>query len=221
MAETHAHLRYASMSNRSNHPVDLNWLNPAECSELARWRNDSRRSAWLEGRRLIKELIGDHFPQHRARPSVISICSIDEQVRSVRPTVSIDGHRQPWPLSITHSDRMVLVALSTSASTLVGVDLCQYRALPDSFVDTWFTSRERGRWQNLETEQICRSWAAKESIYKACNHGEPFMPRRIEVFWDADRCVCRYDDYEFGDELTVQNWTVDDHAAVMVTLKRE
>lgn len=221
MSQTHAHHLCTKISDCSDRPVGLDWLSPAEYPELARCRHESRRSAWLGGRWLSKVLIGEHFPQHRARPSLISIRSIDEQVRPVRPAVSVNDHPQPWSLSITHSDRMVLVALSATATTLVGVDLCQYRALSSSFVDTWFTPRERKGWENLETEQVCRSWAAKESIYKACNRGEPFTPRRIEVFWDADTCVCRYDDYEFGEELTIQSWTVDDHAAVMVTLRRK
>jgi len=209
-------IQYARLSELPRLAVEQDWLSPPEQDECGRrWRAADRRQMWLAGRWIAKQLIRQNVIGLSTRASDISIQSIDEQGRAARPRVRVGDHSQTeWCLSITHSARGVLVALATAHDTRVGIDLCERRPYPPGFTSTWFTRQEQKRLDPGQQELIGRTWAAKESIYKACNHGEPFAPRRIEVSWDAGSTRCRYGDYVFGNELVLETWTVDNHIAV-------
>lgn len=208
--------RYARLSERSDHHNDLKWLSVEEERELAHWRHPIRQQAWLDGRWTCKNLIRECLDNSNEIPEFteISILSLDEKGRAVRPQIRLAGQARPWTLSITHSDRAILVAFSMDPNRKLGVDLCQQQCLTDRFIQTWFTSDEQKQLNQHSPLNVCRAWAAKESIYKAINRGESFAPRRIEVFWNNNTVTCRYDHYVFGDELQLESWMIDNHVAV-------
>ncbi|MBM2813021.1 MAG: 4'-phosphopantetheinyl transferase superfamily protein [Chloroflexi bacterium] len=151
------------------------WLSPSEREVFAELRDPSRREGWLCGRLLAKRLILDDVlapsvGEEAIHPTEIDIHSRDGLGRATRPRVTLRGRLQPWALSIAHSDRSVLVALSRAPGVSVGVDVAR------------LTPRER-RWVHSAGEMRLAStlWAVKEAIYKAVSYGEQFTPLRIEV----------------------------------------
>jgi phosphopantetheinyl transferase (holo-ACP synthase) len=55
-------------------------------------------------------------------------------------------------------------------------------------------------------------WAAKEAVYKACNEGEGFAPRDVEVL-GHERCAYRQVPLA---GCRVKSWTIDGQLAVIV-----
>ena len=211
--------RCASIQQTIDQANGLDWLSPEETVEMKRWRNARRRHAWLAGRWLTKQIICENQPKLKNKFSDLCILSTDEQGRSVRPSIRVRGRTQTWAISISHSDTHVLVAMATRPGIGVGVDLCSHHAFSSrNFLEMWFTKRERVMMDVRHTEKICRIWAAKESVYKAYNRGEPFAPRRIEVWWNQDGATCRYDNYEFGSELQLTSSRLRGHTAVTAVL---
>jgi phosphopantetheinyl transferase len=164
------------------------WLTPAERETWSGLTNPQRRQAWLGGRMLAKRMILRHLPA--LRPAEIEIHSRDSLGRSTRPRVTVCGRLQPWALSIAHSARFVFVALSAAPGLAVGVDVTAGPEPNAAFRDTWFSPGER-RW--CESPGGATLWAIKEAVYKAVNRGEPFAPRRIEVFRTDNRYAFRWD----------------------------
>lgn len=164
------------------------WLSPSEREVFAELRDPSRREGWLCGRLLAKRLILDDVlaPSvggEATHPTELDIHSRDGLGRATAPRVTLRGRLQPWALSIAHSDRSVLVALSRAPGVSVGVDVAPVlQTWKDGFLEMWMTPRER-RWVHSEGETRLAStlWAVKEAIYKAVSYGEQFTPLRIEV----------------------------------------
>ncbi len=117
------------------------WLGRRERAELAAWRDTRRRSAWLLGRMLAKQLVADVYGDLDL--ACIEILSRDAQWRVNRPRVWCDGNEQPSSLSISHSQRGALVALATDGDVLLGADLADNEMFSDGFVDLWFTPLEQ------------------------------------------------------------------------------
>jgi phosphopantetheinyl transferase len=182
-------------------PQATDWLTDRELSELDRWRHPARRQAWLRGRWLMKRLMIAEL--HHLNYRDVEILA-DRQER--RPRVFHCGELQVWPLSISHTDAGVLAAISWRPETAVGVDLVSLEPLPRGFSRLWFSAAERQ--SHLGPNEI---WAMKEAIYKACNRGEPFDPRTIEVTPDR----YRYRNHVLPN-CEVIAWTVDGHAAAFV-----
>ncbi|MBI84182.1 MAG: hypothetical protein CMJ81_13355 [Planctomycetaceae bacterium] len=224
MVHAPIHLRCGRFSDSWEVPDNLDWLSYWERIELGRFSHRGRRRAWLAGRWVSKQLIRENHPEFVEGLRCFSIRSMDEQFRPTRPKICLKQRELPYTLSITHSDTNFLVALSTSAETKVGVDLCHLAPLPASFLTNWFTDSERERIDQISdgeeqrTKEVCRLWAAKEAIYKACNRGESFAPRQVEVSWNTGPWTCRYYDNVWKDELRLKTWEVDGHVAVTATL---
>lgn len=216
ITQSHALLtRYARLTEWSGLSLDQNWLSHQEREECDRWRTPERRQMWLAGRWVAKQLIRQNLPDTSTHAGEITILSTNDQKRSVRPSIQIREQPQTdWCLSITHSQRGVLVALAQGSNIKVGIDICEPHSFPASFQNTWFTPREQAAFAMGIPELVRRTWTAKEAIYKAVNQGEPFAPRQIEISWAASSIVCRYGDYIFGDELVLNTWTVDNQIAV-------
>ena len=225
MVDASVHLRYSNFSQPWEVLDRTDWLSPGEREDLQRYSHRGRRRAWLAGRWVGKQLILETFCESVESSQHFSIRSLDEWFRPTRPTVRLGKQELPVSISITHSESSLLVALSTLPYVRVGVDLCPLRAMPSSFSQTWFTPLERGQIEqksggNSErTREICRLWAAKEAIYKACNRGESFAPHQIEVSWDRETWLCRYHDSVLKDELRLETWEVNDQVAVFATLR--
>jgi phosphopantetheinyl transferase len=166
------------------------WLSAAEREVWERLGDPHRRRAWLCGRLLGKQLllsqvVGAPEWDGRLGPAEIEIHSLDVLGRPTRPRVTVRGRLQPWRLSIAHTVRSVLVAVSTSSGTTVGVDLTAPARSTNGFRELWLTPAER-RWfeDTGDPRLVSTLWAIKEAVYKAANRGERFTPASIEVSFD-------------------------------------
>ena len=54
-------------------------------------------------------------------------------------------------------------------------------------------------------------WAAKEAIYKACNLGESFAPRAVELFSDGRASYRQLS----LDAIELRSWNIDSQLAVL------
>lgn len=157
------------------------WLSAAERDRLARIRSPQRRTGWLAGRRLAKELLCSVDGRTSPGPAGWHIESRDGRGRPAPPRAFRCGRLVPWVVSISHSDRSVYVAVSTARGVRLGVDVTPVRPLSDSFARLWLTDNER-RWCARDATGLlrCLVWSVKESCYKAAGNGSPFRPRQID-----------------------------------------
>jgi phosphopantetheinyl transferase len=174
--------------------ADSDWLTLRERAELARLRHPRRRETWRLGRLLAKRLLLEAAPEPLDGPEDLEILSRDSEFRAVRPQVRLRGRRVPWCLSIAHAAGAALAAVAFDRGTTVGVDLVRPQALPPGFLETWFTERERNWLTSQPAETVAVCWGLKEAVYKACQRGEAFVPRRVEILQDGSHgVVCMYD----------------------------
>jgi phosphopantetheinyl transferase (holo-ACP synthase) len=206
-------------------------LSDGEREVYAELRDVPRREGWLLGRIMAKRLILGTLMAPPAlgrgiHPAVVQIHSRDGLGRAIRPRILLHGRLQPWSLSIAHSDRSVLVALSDAPGVSLGVDVTLHQALGAGFEDTWLTPWERG-WLRDQVGQgrppaTSALWAVKEAFYKAANGGEPFVPRRIEVrLGEGGDHGVRFGDVDLGDACRVQVAEVDTEIVAIVTTGAE
>ena len=188
-------LRYSPIAALS-HERAREWLSDREHAAVALLGSDHRRLAWLNGRLLLKRLIVERLraagPSRQVHPRDVEIVSRDAAGRAARPTALLGGRPLNCSLSITHTDRHVLVAVA-AASVAIGVDLVDAQFAPaEGFCQLWFTELERQRLCEITSPSAAAVWAIKEAVYKATNRGDPFMPQHIEVDRQRDgRLVCR------------------------------
>ena len=119
------------------------WLHPGERQELARLSHPRRRRQWLWGRWLGKQLVRQALPGVAADSRSIWIRSRNSSGRGIRPEVLLDNRRQPWSMSLAHSDRAAVVCLGVSPEASLGVDLVELQPLEAGFQRVWFTKSER------------------------------------------------------------------------------
>lgn len=215
--------RYASLEELRSHYAlhDERSLNIIERQELARWRESGRREVWFLARMLAKQLLAEHLGDPALPFGAIEIRSRDDRNRGIRPRIRIDGEAKPWAMSISHTDRGVLVGLSTVPGTLLGVDLTPVGVYRPSFLSIWFTERERIWLSNSEPEQIAAAWAVKEAVYKAANIGDSFAPQCIEVYpVDSGRYACIDRGIDLSRVCQVRTWPVDGQIAAAALLLR-
>ena len=160
-------------------PATDAWLSIAEREELARFRAPHRRSQWLAGRWLGKQVIN-------ATADIISIDQISISTycpvtrRGVAPRITVGAHRWLGALSIAHVDGWVAVAyLSTGRP--IGIDIASRQALSIGFADCWFTPREQAALADQAAVAPLRYWVAKEALYKALGGGRSFRPQDYEL----------------------------------------
>jgi phosphopantetheinyl transferase len=189
-------------------------LSDRERAELAAWHDPERRRSWLAGRLLAKQVVRETWSDAPV-DSAIEILSLNDRNRGSRPRVVCDGQQMPWSLSISHTQRGVLVALSTAPNVSVGVDLAAPQKLSAGFVRLWFTPAEQ-QWlaKSTAAHAAATIWAAKEALFKACNRGEGFTPRMIEVLPDGN---CSYQQISLPG--CWRSWSVDKQIAVLATVK--
>jgi hypothetical protein len=208
----------------------FSWLGADERAELGRLSDWRRRRQWLAGRWTSKLLIrreidgfsndgrcdvGEHDDF-----SEIQISTRDARGRGRRPFITIGGRELPWSLSISHSERGVLVALAATDQCSLGVDLASKAAHDAGFLRLWFTPGERCWIEADPSRRAAVLWAMKEATYKAYQSGEGWSPRKIEVRpLLHNRFACF-----FRDRLLRSLWTdvldIDDQIAAVVCLPR-
>jgi phosphopantetheinyl transferase len=163
------------------------WLSPGEREVLERLAHPHRRESWMGGRLLGKQLLLNEVLRAPERddgvgPEQIEIHSLDVLGRPTRPRVTVRGRLQPWHLSIAHTHRSVLVAVSCSSRLSVGVDVTGVSSSSSGFRELWLTAAERRWCENTQDPRLVSTlWAIKEALYKAANRGERFAPASIEV----------------------------------------
>jgi phosphopantetheinyl transferase len=191
------------------------WLSSSELAAFLSMRSARRRDTFLAGRIVLKKMLlrsaYTSFPASRLAIESRSVVPGHGE----RPVLSIDGVVQPFSLSISHSERGVLVAAGDSTTTSIGIDLVARNAITEHV--TWtFTAAER-QWLAAAPSHACQAeelWARKEAIYKACQHGEGFQPAAIEVVPERPPV---YSSRDLTSELLcLQTWRVDGHVAALV-----
>lgn len=210
-------VRYQSFENlKQARDTDLrNWLSDAERRECRRYRDEGRFRQWLAGRWLAKRLLSEQLVPGTTDWREIEILSRDERGRAVRPQVCVEGAAQPWCVSISHSARGVLVAVSLNPQIHVGVDLAEKEDLNSQSLVFWFSAKERERLRSGDSRRAAVCWAVKEAVYKAVNAGESFVPRKFEVFPQGSAAYeCRHEGESLKDRSRIIVWDVDDHVAV-------
>lgn len=169
---------YAAIDRlRGQLPPADRWLGAGERRALAQFRDPSRRETWLAGRWLAKRLIAG---QLAATSGGWKCSDIEIFSAGARPRAWFQGRPLPWSLSIAHTRRGAVAALSCRAGILPGVDLVELRDYGPGFAALWFTADERRRLAPRGGRRCAVLWAIKEALYKAVNAGEPFDPRAIE-----------------------------------------
>ena len=136
----------------------------------------------LAKRLLLREELRVPGCDSGAGPGEIEIHSLDLRGRPARPRVTVGGRLLPWHLSIAHTRRSVLVAVSCDSRVSVGVDVTAVDGYEDGFRKLWLTPAERRWCETAEDRRLAPTlWAVKEAAYKAANRGERFAPASIEV----------------------------------------
>ena len=200
------------------------WTGARERHELALLRDERRRRSWLRGRMLAKKLIAERaigrtdVDASGVDLASIDILSRDERGRSSRPRVWCGGVEQPWSLSISHTETGALVALCLDERISAGIDMAECHEPGEGFVRTWLTPGEQ-QWigESGSADVAGFIWAAKEALYKACNRGESFDPRRVEVL---PRGTCQYGGRAL-EGCVLRSWRVENHIAVLASVQTE
>jgi phosphopantetheinyl transferase len=208
---------------RGDAGADLGWLASEERQVYGRVRDGSRRQAWLDGRRLAKEVLLTRALGWSPTPAAaarLEICSRDGLGRAIAPRVLVDGQMQPWSLSIAHSEASVLVALSCERGVGVGADLVPRGAFGAHGLDAWLTPRE-AEWLSRvpDGERPAGAsilWAIKEATYKAAGGGTRFVPRRVEARAGADSWHALIDDRSIAAAVGITVTDTDVAAVVVV-----
>lgn len=133
--------RYARLDALLSGAVGSDWLRGDELLEFDRIHDASRRQQWLAGRLLSRALLVETFSLDSG--CHLQVLSRDDRNLGVSPRVLLDGREVDCGLSIAHSQRGVLVAVSQPRSAFVGVDLCDAIPVTAGFLRLWFTATEQ------------------------------------------------------------------------------
>lgn len=192
------------------------WLRGAnELAELKRLTAESRQQTWMWGRILSRQLLRECGVVCASSSEQLEILSINAFGRNDRPAVYVDGVLQAVSLSISHSDRGILVALS--ATMRVGVDLVDLEQGPLDFLWVWMTNSERAGMHRSDLRQLATVWAVKEAVYKAVNEGESFSPLSVTVVEGTHgRYSCFYRNRDMTSICHIHINEMDSHLAAVV-----
>lgn len=186
--------------------------------ELVRLRDSSRRTAWIAGRVLAVRLLRKLRPEWS--DAAIDIRSRNAAGQGISPEVFVDAVKQDISLSISHTDRGVLVAASQDMT--VGVDLVDCEQFSAGKLTPWFTEGEQqllAESANAVRDQAI-IWGVKEAVYKAVDRGESFAPKSLEaVQLSDDEWTCRYRDLDSPD-CRIHITDPDGHIAILAVMSR-
>lgn len=159
-------------------------LTPEEVLVLARLRGDLRRSEWLLGRSLAKQLVQRYFEVTTGDgPDRKGIAILPDA--SGAPVAFLDGEPLPLALSISHSRGAGFCALTDAKGVRVGADIEPIAGRDEQFLRDFLTERERAWLSTLRSEDhelgATALWCAKEAYYKALRTGLPLQRAWVEV----------------------------------------
>ncbi len=197
------------------------WLSSAEQRCLERLR-DNRRRLWLAGRWLMKHhlvssgAVDGLVNASDIEPCDLTIVSVDQEGRPNRPRAIWRERHLDMNMSLSHCEQAVCVAYVTDRTLRVGVDVADGVALSAGFQDFWFTPGEQARLAaGSASSDALKVWTGKEASYKACQNGEAFCPRSIEIFLQAGNVGFA----RFGTEATCSiRWQQFDSALVSIAI---
>ena len=202
--------RYVSLAELEAAIHDASrWLSTHEQVECSKFRSPERRISWIAGRMLAKQLILESLPTISPSPTKITITSRGSHGLGTRPRVLLQGKTLQGSLSISHSQRGVAAVWSQQPNQCVGVDLAEEQQTSAGFRRLWLTEAERqfGRRRDLTP---LAAWVAKEAVFKACNRGESFAPRQLEIRPTANgQLTGSFFGTDLAGALSVQLWKVD------------
>lgn len=203
--------RYVPLAELSLDAADAaHWLSPRERTAWAAMQAPQRRDTYLAGRIVAKRLLTGIL-ELAAEPDLIDIDTAPlGSGRADRPRVFVRLRPLVCSLSIAHTARGVLVALADEDDVRLGVDLVEPTDRAGEL--GWTMTAEERRWLDAdEGNCVEQLWAMKEAVYKACQNGEGFAPRAIEVVPGQE---ARYAESRIS---KLQCWRVDaQHAALAV-----
>ena len=166
-------------------------LSPTERGDRKNYRHPARLKSWTWGRVLSKQIILESLAEPNLVLCEITICSRDERGRGCSPHVVLNGESLTGCLSISHTERGVMVAWLPGVSGGIGVDLVDQNSnvFSSEAMRPWFTPAEQQELETKENAQSLKYWAAKEAAFKACQQeGETFIPKSIEISQQSGNC---------------------------------
>jgi len=215
------HTRYARIDELLLTTAEQ-WLSPLELAAWQDMRSKQRRRSWLAGRVLAKRLLHDVLAIANESLAGLPPTAIHLESRSARaghgerPVAYFCGRPAATSISLAHTDVGVLVAVCLSGERKLGVDLVQPTATSTTLEWT-FTDAELDWLRDRGPHAAERLWAMKEALYKACQRGEGFAPRSIEVVPGQSP---RYPDFDAAKNLVaLQCWTVDGQIAALAAAR--
>jgi 4'-phosphopantetheinyl transferase len=175
---------YWTLVHHSQIPSDRakGFLSNAEFQKLSTLRFPKRRSEWLLGRWAVKSLVHS-IPAYRQY-------SLDEiEIRNTpegAPYIQSPGEAVPADcLTISHSNRFALCAMSLGPTVRIGSDLEMIEPRSEAFVADYFTQDEQQLVASCSIERreavITLIWSTKESMLKALGVGLRWDTRKVEV----------------------------------------
>jgi 4'-phosphopantetheinyl transferase len=174
---------YWTLVNSHQAPLEnQGYLSPSELQKLSTFRFPKRRSEWLLGRWAAKSLVQSMPTYQHYSLDEIEIQNAPEGAPYICPP---GGSTSPDCLTISHSDRFALCAMSLGPTVRIGVDLEIAEPRSDAFVADYFTQDEQQLIASCPAERretaITLIWSIKESMLKALGIGLRWDTRKVEV----------------------------------------
>jgi 4'-phosphopantetheinyl transferase len=158
------------------------FLSPAEIQKLSTLRFPKRRKEWLLGRWTAKALAQSIPAYQHYSLDQIEIRNTPEGT----PYIQLPGEKTLADcLSISHSDRFALGALTPGPDLRVGADMEKIEPRSEMFILDYFTPAERELVDSYHAESrvivVNLIWSAKESMLKALGVGLRWDTRQVEI----------------------------------------
>ncbi len=160
-----------------------NLVSPDEHAREVRYRNATRRQAFVVGRAAIRTTLGAYLG---IPPSEIRL-SLDSNGKPKLENVG--GQRQP-SFNISHSPTLVVIGVTELDGIGVDVEDLDRRIQVDSLVRGYFSPTERAAWasypEELRRTAFLRGWTRKEAAWKFFGSEALMHWENIDVPLDAN-----------------------------------
>jgi 4'-phosphopantetheinyl transferase len=175
---------YWTLVRASQMPLDFteNSLSGTEMLKLADLRFPKRRDEWLLGRWAAKSLVKSISSYQGYSLEELEIRNTHNGAPYIQQP---DGAILADCLSISHSHRLAVCALSLGQDLKIGADLEKTESRTDEFIADYFTKEEQGLVACTPVEirhtAVNLVWSMKESMLKALGVGLHWDSRKVEV----------------------------------------